>query len=196
MISSVRFCSFFVTARRTDDLCVFRQELDRKKALIGRVVQFSYMEGSKRTREYSSTYVDMNSYTDNDREERNDIGAFANWFARQDLLCTDLVFIKPLELVFHAGFLSMKNYIATIDDSAVRCQPDGGLAIKAVSLSSTVPNWRDIISLHDDFSDLQDCAVNAWLSVYLFWIYRLFNYSYILKNFRLSVKRFSSFCMK
>ena len=139
------------------DLCVFLQEVDSSKALIGRVVQFSYMQGNKKTREYSSTYVDMTSYTDNDREEKNDIGAFANWFARQDLLSTDLVFIKPLELVFHAGFLSMKNYIATIDDSSVICQPDGGIAIKAVSLSSIVPNWKDIISLHDDFSDLQDC---------------------------------------
>ena len=136
------------------DLCVFTQELDKSKALIGRVVQFSYMAGNKRAREYSSTYVDTSSYVENYKDGDNDIGAFANWFARRDVAPTDLVFIEPLELVFQAGYLSMSNYVATIDESSIIFQPDGTIAIAAASLSAIVPEWKDMISLHDDLSDM------------------------------------------
>ena len=98
----------------------------------------------------------MTTYTDS-REEKNDIGAFANWFGRKDSCSTDLVLIEPLELVFHAGYLSMNNYMGTIDESSIICQPDGTVAIKAISLGAIVPKWKEMISLHDDFIDMQDC---------------------------------------
>ena len=48
---------------------------------MGRVVQFSYIEGNNRQHEYSSMYVDLT------KDSYKSIGAFANWFARQD--CND-----------------------------------------------------------------------------------------------------------
>ena len=60
------------TSVRSGDLCVFKR-VDRKKPkyLLGRVVQFSYLSGSKRDRQYTSTYVDMT------KENFKTIGAFA-----------------------------------------------------------------------------------------------------------------------
>ena len=55
------------------NLCVFRR-IDCNKIVIGRVVQFSYLEGNKRPQEYSSMYVDLT------KDSYKSIGAFANWF--------------------------------------------------------------------------------------------------------------------
>ena len=41
------------------DLCIFKRIDDNDKVLIGRIVQFSYLEGSKKERQFSSSYVDM-----------------------------------------------------------------------------------------------------------------------------------------
>ena len=57
-------------------------------------------------------------------------------------------------LVFQAGYLLMRNYVATIDESSIIFQSDGTIAINAASLSAIVPAWKEMISLHDDFSDL------------------------------------------
>ena len=53
------------------ELCLFRQ-VDKEKALLGRVIQFSYLKGNKKQREFSGTFVDMsnNSY--------KNIGVYAN----------------------------------------------------------------------------------------------------------------------
>ena len=48
----------------------------------------------------------------------------------------------------------MRNYVATIDESSIIFQSDGTIAINAASLSAIVPAWKEMISLHDDFSDL------------------------------------------
>ena len=57
----------------SNNLCFF-QRIDSEKLLISRVVQFSYMEGSKRAREFSSLYVDTSI------DSCHLIGVFANWF--------------------------------------------------------------------------------------------------------------------
>ena len=41
------------------DLCVFRRTGDGNKFEIGRVIQFSYLQGTKKNREYSADYVDF-----------------------------------------------------------------------------------------------------------------------------------------
>ena len=63
------------TSVRSGNLCVFKR-VDRKKNkyLLGRVVHFSYLSGSKRDRHYTSTYVDMT------KEIFKTIGAFVNWY--------------------------------------------------------------------------------------------------------------------
>ena len=61
---------------RMGDLCLFHR-VDSEKVLLGRVIQFSYLEGSKKQREYSGTFVDMSI------DSYKNIGVFTNWFARQ-----------------------------------------------------------------------------------------------------------------
>ena len=137
------------------DLCLFRQEIDNEKVLMGRVVSFSYMEGPKRVREYSSTYVNIDEYAKRKPDDR-DIGTFANWFARRvedDVNDAELAFFEPLELVFQAGYLSMEYYIAKIHESSIVCDPDATIAIKSTSLNTILPRWREMISAHDEFHD-------------------------------------------
>ena len=45
-----------------------------KKLLDGRIIQFSYMTGNKRERQYPSGFVDMT------KPSFTTIGVFANWF--------------------------------------------------------------------------------------------------------------------
>ena len=56
---------------RMGDLCLFHR-VDSEKVLLGRVIQFSYLEGSKKQREYSGTFVDMSI------DSYKNIGVFAN----------------------------------------------------------------------------------------------------------------------
>ena len=109
------------------------------------------MEGRKKAREYSSTYVDMHKYV---KDGDKDIGTYANWFSRRERTDTDLVYFEPLELIFAAGYLSMKNYVATIDESSTAYEPDATIAIKSASLNAILPGWEEMISLSDEFNDL------------------------------------------
>ena len=97
------------------DLCVF-ERIDKKKEVIGRVIQFSYLDGSKRDRQYSSNYVDLtkNSY--------KTIGVFANWYigVYSDSSNADQVLpFRPLEDVFTVGYLPMEQYVGTISDDCL-----------------------------------------------------------------------------
>ena len=89
------------------------------------------------------------------KTDGRDIGTFANWFARrvQNENDADLVYFEPLELIFEAGYLSMKYYIAKIDESSIVCEPDATIAIKSTSLDIMLPGWKEIISLIDEFHD-------------------------------------------
>ena len=54
------------------DLCVFKR-LDEKKYIVGRVIQFSYLLGNKRERQYSANYVNLS------KDSYKTISVFANW---------------------------------------------------------------------------------------------------------------------
>ena len=60
-------------ALSSGDLCLFKR-VDSSKCLIGRLIQFSYLTGNKRERQYNSMYVDMT------KESYKGIGVLANWF--------------------------------------------------------------------------------------------------------------------
>ena len=60
---------------RVGDLCIFRR-IDCEKVLLGGVVKFSYLVGTKKQREYSSSYVDMT------KDSYKNIGVFSNYIAR------------------------------------------------------------------------------------------------------------------
>ncbi len=59
---------------RAGDLCIFRRVNRKDKCLLGRIVRFSYLSGTKRNRQYSSDYVDMT------KPSHVSIGVLANWF--------------------------------------------------------------------------------------------------------------------
>ena len=110
------------------DLCFFRR-MDSDKVLIGRVVQFSYLEGSKKQREYSSLYVDLtlDSYTC--------IGAFANWFqVIQKTVTNELIGFAPLDNAFTIGYISMRNYISTIKESVLQVDDTASFCIHVATL--------------------------------------------------------------
>ena len=98
---------------RAGDLCLFKSIDNEEKYVLGRIIQFSYLRGNKREREYSSNYCDMTI------ESRNDIGTFANWFIAvypTDTSAKEVLF-RPVDMLFTSGYVTMSNYLANIEDS-------------------------------------------------------------------------------
>ena len=128
-------------AVRSGDLCLFKR-VDSPKCLIGRLIQFSYLEGNKRERQYSSMYVDMT------KESHKGIGVFANWFEGTHKTSTDsaenaeIINFKPLDFVFAPGYVSMKHYVATIDDSALIESAEYSFSISVDVLIKVLPQWK------------------------------------------------------
>ena len=131
----------------SNDLCFFRR-IDSEKLLIGRVVQFSYLEGSKRAREYSSLYVDTSI------DSCNSIGVFANWFqGAKETSENEFVSFIPLDGMFTIGYLSMKYYVATIDENVLCETENAAFSIPASVLSNIEARWKDLLSFDIDFLD-------------------------------------------
>ena len=98
------------------DLCGVFERIDKKKEVIGRVIQFSYLDGSKRDRQYSSNYVDLT------KNNYKTIGVFANWYigVYSDSSNADQVLpFRPLEDVFTVAYLPMEQYVGTISDDCL-----------------------------------------------------------------------------
>ena len=55
------------------DFCVFKRVDDENQFAIDRLIQFSYLTGSKKCREFSGDFVDFSKDIDN-------IGGFCNWY--------------------------------------------------------------------------------------------------------------------
>ena len=135
------------TSVRSGDLCVFKR-VDRKnpKYLLGRVVQFSYLSGSKRDRQYTSTYVVMT------KESCNTIGAFANWYigvySDSSHVIQVLPFI-PFENFFSTGYLPMDQYVNTISDECLVSVIDVSFGIPYVEITKIIPNWFKELTLEN-----------------------------------------------
>ena len=133
------------------------RRLQSEKVLVGRVVQFSYMEGNKKQREYSATYVDMATYrmkkATNDKTFR-DIGVYANYFARAEESNhnTDIDF-QALDLIFKAGYLSMDHYVSTINEKSVSPsdRADATFSLPVSVVEKLIPQWKDLLSPTSDF---------------------------------------------
>ena len=86
------------------DLCLFKR-VDCDKCLIGRVVQFSYLTGNKRQRQFSNHFVDLS------KDSMKNIGVFANWFSavpqsnEEDLEDKDFISFNSVEFEFTCGYL-------------------------------------------------------------------------------------------
>lgn len=128
-------------AVKCGDLCVFKRVDDNSKCLLRRVIQFSYMQGNKKERQYSSDYVDLT------KDSHQNIGVFANWFNGTnvnvpDIEEKDIVNFIPLNLVFTPGYLSLQNYVATIDDSSLVFHADYSFSIPVSVLELVLPQWK------------------------------------------------------
>ena len=123
------------------DLCLFRQ-IDNERVLLGRVVQFSYLTGTKKEREFSGSYVDMSN------ESYKGIGVYANWFARRGSEVGEIIYFDALDLVFKAGYHGMEHFVATVNDSYLVCEPSATLA----AFNKLLPNWEELISDVHEFT--------------------------------------------
>ena len=124
---------------RAGDLCVFIRIDCAEKCLVGRIIQFSYMQGNKRERQYSADFVDLTKAT------YKNIGVFANWFQgtriSQDRR-VDVVEFKPLELIFTPGYISLTHYIASIDDSTMIESSDNSFSLPIDVVRKVLPQWK------------------------------------------------------
>ena len=128
------------------DLCIFRR-VDCEKVLLGRIVQFSYLEGTKKQRQYSSTYVDM------DIDSYKTIGVFCNYFARCENKKKDFIPFLPLDHVFTAGYLCLENYICTINENLISTSEDESITfeIDVNAFKKALPKWESLLSSHNEF---------------------------------------------
>lgn len=137
------------TKVNSGDLCIFKR-LDLNKNLIGRVIQFSYLEGTKKQRQYSSSYVDMAL------ESHKEIGVFANWYGVSTFdLKSGKVYFR-LTNAFTAGYLSMANYLATITadkTESTESEEDAAFAISVTTIEELINDWRNTMTFNSDFSE-------------------------------------------
>ncbi len=124
---------------RAGELCVFRRVDCKDKYLLGRIIQFSYMQGSKRERQYSSDFVDLTKNT------YKDVGVLANWFqgtriAEEDL--ENVVSFKPMNEIFTPGYLSLEYYCATINDSSLNASLQNSFTLSQDVLKKVIPRWQ------------------------------------------------------
>jgi hypothetical protein len=99
------------------------------------------MRGNKKERQYSADYVDLT------KDSHKSIGIFANWFEGTnvnvpDIENKDIVNFIPLKLVFTPGYLSLKNYVSTIDDSLLLFHADYSFSIPVAILERVLPQWK------------------------------------------------------
>ena len=119
------------------DLCIFKRVDDSSKCLAGRIIQFSYLAGNKRERQYSSEFVDMR------KPSFKTIGVFANWFQGFKYAeGEDMVKFKPLEFFFKPGYLSMDTYMCTINDTFLEFNADCSFSISSSLLTDVLPDWK------------------------------------------------------
>lgn len=147
-ISNIRSCLSGPQKRIfSGDLCVFKRVDDEKKKLIGRIIQFSYMEGSKKAREYSSSFVETTLLS------ASNIGALANWYQGVSSTMNDpFVSFKPLNSYYDIGYHSIgKFYNYSIDESCLNESTEFSFAIHQSNLSEGDENWRSSLSFDFDF---------------------------------------------
>ena len=127
------------------ELCVFKR-INSVKHLLGRVVQFSYLEGSKKSRQYSGSYVDTT------KESVTSIGVLANYYhGVSDMSSESYVAFKPLIGMYSIGYLPMNHYMYTIDESSIRDHDNCSFVIPISHISSGDPEWKDNLSFEFDF---------------------------------------------
>lgn len=122
---------------KTCDLCLFKRVDDQRKFAIGRVLQFSYMRGSKKEREFSSDYVDFDADA-----EMSYIGAFCNWYVGEEK-DSEIGFI--LSYNYAQGYLSLDNYVMKIPDSQVAISEEYAFIIRKEYLDTCIDDYNKVL---------------------------------------------------
>lgn len=129
------------------ELCVFKR-CNSPKHLLGRVIQFSYLKGSKKSQQYSGTFVDTT------KESFTSIGVLANYYYGVSDSSTDsYVAFKPLKGIYSIGYLPMNHYMYTIDESSIRDHDKCSFVIPINHISSGDPEWKENLTFDFDFKD-------------------------------------------
>ena len=119
------------------DLCVF-ERIDSTKHLVGQMVQFSYLEGTKKSREYSSLFVDTT------KESINSIGVLANYYIGVSKLSTDsIVSFKPLVGPYSIGYLPMSYYRYTIDANSLSECDGCSFSVRMSDIVAADSKWEE-----------------------------------------------------
>ena len=127
---------------RAGDLCAFRRIDDGTKFLLGRVIQFSYLNGNKRQRQYSSNFVDLT------KESIENIGALCNWYT---FVSFDRVrvFFEPLRM-YTAGYIPFENYHCTVSDTALSADDNFSFTILIKDMENVASDWDKSFFVGDD----------------------------------------------
>ena len=119
---------------KTCDLCIFHEVDNPQKCVLGRILQFSYMEGGKKAREFSGDYVDL----DTTKAELSNIGAFCNWYIGTDKDGPTIGFFLTND--YTQGYLSLDNYMMTIPDDRIISSEDFAFEINEDYLENCLGN--------------------------------------------------------
>ena len=123
---------------RCGELVIFRTVDNPKNLMVGRIVQFSYLFGSKKQRQYSSSYVDLQ------RDSKTNIGVLCNWY--QSKCYQDRLHFQLSDL-YTIGYVSMENYSCTVPDSILIPSTDEGYLFSVLTdnIKRIVQDWKNII---------------------------------------------------
>ena len=118
------------------------------KLVLARVVQFSYLEGSKASRRYSSSYVDTSKIS------YKTVGVYAHYYALKDEKISDLIPFEPLESIFITGYLTLENFVCVMNSSFFVDSEDNSVAffVRSNEMASIIPNWRDCFCTRSYFN--------------------------------------------
>ena len=132
-------CNMLDSCIKVGDFCVFKR-IDNEKFLIGKIVQFSYLEGNKRDRQYSSNYVDVS------KDSYEKIGAFADWYVILEDPENGLIRLEELETgIFTVGYVSMDQYYCRIESTMLTFN-DSNILIQVPSMDNIFPQWRTCLT--------------------------------------------------
>ena len=123
---------------KTCDLCMFRKVDDSSKFGIGRLLQFSYMHGSKKGREFSSDYVDFDAH----KTELSEIGAFCNWYVGEE--AGDFIGFT-LTHDYTQGYLSLDNYFMKIPENKCTMSENYGFIITKEYFLNCINDFNKVI---------------------------------------------------
>ena len=119
------------------DLCIFRRVDEPSKYALGRIIQFSYMSGTKKNREFSSDYVDLD-----DKKYLSCIGSFCNWYLATEEVGLDIGFLITHD--YTQGYLSLDNYVMKIRNDRLTYSENYAFKIDKNYLENYIGNIKKL----------------------------------------------------